>query len=92
MPKNIKELIKTTYKNKYQIKQQRSTILKAYKHLKDPKRQISVQQLQDYLYHLGLIINLTSSLSTARNANRVAELIRRYLKHLSGVEPKVLIR
>ena len=42
MPKNVKELIKTTYKNKYQIRQQRAIILKAYKYLKDPKKQISV--------------------------------------------------
>ena len=92
MPRNVKELVEVTYRNKYQIKQQRATILKAYNHLKDPKRQISVQQLQDYLYHLGLIINLTSSPSTARNANKVAGFIRRYLEHIGGQKSKIIIR
>jgi hypothetical protein len=68
-------------KSKSQAHRQKETILRIFNHIKDPQRRISNQDFENYLFYLNTIITITNSPSVARNAQKVAKLLRKYIKY-----------
>ena len=81
----------SSFKQKYIIRKQRQTIKKILNHIKHPTRKIDNNDLKEYLYHLGAIIDITSDIKTARAAEKVAEIVRRYLKYRVKNQPSRFI-
>ena len=77
----------SSFKQKYIIRKQRQTIRKILDHVKHPRRKITNADLKDYLYHLGIIIDITSDLKTARAAEKIADIVQRYLKYRVRNQP-----
>ena len=77
----------SSFKQKYIIRKQRQTIKNCLDHIKHPTRKVTNTELRDYLYHLGAIINITADSKTARAAEKVTEIVRRYLKHRVRTQP-----
>src|ERR1044071_2554880 len=77
----------SSFKQKYIIRKQRQTIRNILNHIKHPTRKISNHNLKEYLYHLGAIIDITADGKTARAAEKVTELTRRYLKYRVRKQP-----
>ena len=77
----------SSFKQKYIIRKQRQTIKKALNHIKHPTRQVTNKDLQDYMYHLGCIVDITSDIKTARAAEKVIGIVRKYLKYRVQKQP-----
>ena len=71
----------SSFKQKYIIRKQRQAIRQALDHIKHPTRKVTNKDLQDYMYHLGCIIDITLDVKTARAAEKVGDIVRRYLKY-----------
>src|ERR1043165_1593355 len=62
----------SSFKQKYIIRKQRQIIRQVLDHIKHPTKKVANQDLKEYLYHLGAIIDITSDIKTARTAEKVA--------------------
>ena len=81
----------SSFKQKYIIRKQRQTIKNCLDHIKHPTRKVTNRELREYLYHLGTIMNVTADLKTARAAEKVLEIVRRYLKYRVQKQPSKFI-
>ena len=77
----------SSFKQKYIIRKQRQTIRNILDHIKHPIKRVTNAELKEYLYHLGAIINITADIKTARAAEKVTEIVRRYLKYRVCSQP-----
>src|ERR1043165_7601786 len=81
---NIKAL---NFTERYKLLTQRRYIRKALDHIKHPTRPISNHDLEQYLYHLNIIAELTIDGKTSRAAAKIREITRRYLQYRFRNQP-----
>ena len=81
---NIKAL---NFTERYKLLTQRRYIKKALNHIKHPIRPISNHDLEQYLYHLNIIAELTIDGKTSRAAAKIREIARRYLQYRFKNQP-----
>ena len=81
---NIKAL---NFTERYKLLTQRRYVRKAFEHIKHPTRPISNHDLEQYLYHLNIIVELTIDGKTSRAAAKIREITRRYLQHRFKGQP-----
>ena len=75
---NIKAL---NFSERYKLLTQRRYIKAALNHIKYPTRHISNHDLEQNLYHLNIIAELTIDGKTSRAAAKIREITRRYLQY-----------
>src|ERR1044072_7917417 len=63
-----------SFKQKYIIRKQRQAIRQALDHIKHPNQKVTNEDFQDYMYHLGCIIDITSDIKTAHAAKKVQKI------------------
>src|ERR1043165_2835879 len=81
---NIKAL---NFSERYKLLTQRRYIRKALDHIKYRTRPISNHDLEQYLYHLNIIAELTIDGKTSRAAAKIREITRRYLQYRFKGQP-----
>src|SRR5262245_52747245 len=82
--KRNKNIFELTYLQKKHIQQQRKSIKAAYNHIKHPTRRISLEELTNYSFQLGTIIDLTLDPPTAKYGRKILNYVNRYIDYRRG--------